>query len=114
MTDPTSSDVSQEDKTMALLAYILAIPTGIIVPLVLFILKKDQSKFVAYHSLQALLFEIAVCIIAIVSFPTAIGPPIIGLLNAVALIIAALAANKGEWYSFPVVGDFTRKQLGMS
>ena len=38
---------------MAMLAYLLGVLTSFVGPLVLWLLKKDQSKFVAYHALQA-------------------------------------------------------------
>ena len=47
---------------MAMLAYILGIFTGFIGPLVLWLIKKDQSKFVAFHALQALLLHAIVVI----------------------------------------------------
>lgn len=51
---------SQEDKTMAMLAYVLGIVTGFLGPLVIWLMKKDQSKFVGYHALQALLLHAVV------------------------------------------------------
>ena len=45
---------TQDEKTMAMLAHILQIFTWWIGPLVIFLVKQD-SKFVRFHALQALL-----------------------------------------------------------
>lgn len=114
-----TSGISQDDKTMAMLAYILGIFTGFIGPLVLWLIKKDQSKFVGYHAMQALLLHAVVTIgyflsgflmAVLVGFLTL---PVFGLLGLVFSILAGLAANKGEWYDIPVIGKIARQQTGI-
>ena len=114
-----ASVVSPDDKTMAMLAYILGIFTGFLGPLVLWLVKKDQSKFVAFHSLQALLLHAAVTvgyIIAGVLTLVLVGWllfPAVGILSLVFSILAGLAANRGEWYNIPVIGPIARQQNGV-
>ena len=43
--------MTQDERTMAMLAHLLGIVTGFLGPLVIWLIKKDQSKFVAYHAL---------------------------------------------------------------
>jgi len=111
--------VSPDDKTLAMLAYILGIFTGFLGPLVLWLVKKDQSKFVAFHSLQALLLHAVVTIGYIISsvlfivFVGFLTMPVFGLLGLVFSIIAGLAANRGEWYDIPVIGKIVRQQGGL-
>jgi uncharacterized Tic20 family protein len=113
-----STDVTQEDKTMAIVAHILGIPTGFIGPLIIWLIKKDQSKFVAYHAFQALIFQAAICIgyvIASVLTMVVIGVflyPVLGIVSIIFGIMAAMAANKGEMYSYPLTGGFASKQAG--
>lgn len=110
--------VTQDDKTMAMLAYLLGIVTGFAGPLILWLLKKDQSKFVAFHSLQALLQHAAVVlgyILSSVLFIVVIGfitLPVFVVLGLVFSILAGLAANRGEWYDIPVLGKIARQQTG--
>ena len=52
---------TQDDKTMAMLAHVLQIFTWWIGPLVIFIVKQD-SKFVRFHALQALLWQMALVV----------------------------------------------------
>jgi len=109
---------SQEDKTMAMLAYVLGIVTGFLGPLVIWLMKKDQSKFVGYHALQALLLHAVVTlgyILSAVLFIVIIGfftMPLFGVLSLVFSIIAGLAANRGEMYEIPIIGKIARQQSG--
>ena len=114
-----ASGISQDDKTMAMLAYMLGIFTGFVGPLVLWLLKKDQSKFVAFHSMQALFLHAVVTagyivsgILRIVLIGIAMLP-LFGLLGLVFSILAGLAANRGEWYEVPVIGKLARQQVGV-
>lgn len=52
---PTTS----EERTLAMLAHVLQIVTGFIGPLILFFVKRD-SRFVRYHSLMALFWQLLV------------------------------------------------------
>ncbi len=52
---------TQDEKTMAMLAHVLQIFTWWIGPLVIFIVKQD-SKFVRFHALQALLWQVALIV----------------------------------------------------
>lgn len=108
-------DVTQEERTMGMLAYILGIFTGFLGPLIIWLIKKDQSKFVAYHGLQALILHGVVTVGYILSsFLTflLIGfltYPLFFILGLVYSIIAGLAANKGEWYAIPVIANYARQ-----
>lgn len=114
-----ATDISQDDKTMAMLSYLLGIFTGFIGPLVLWLIKKDQSKFVAFHALQALILHGVVVIgyvlssfmiILLIGFLTY---PAFFILGLVFSILAGLAANRGEWYEIPVIGKFARQSAGL-
>lgn len=114
--------VAPEDKTLGLVAYVLAIFTSWLGPLILWLVKKDQSKFVAYHCIQALMlmgaaFVVAViCNILTVLHLGVIALPIYGIIGLGSLvlnIIAAIAASKGEWYEMPIIGSYARKAAGI-
>ena len=115
--------VAPEERTLGLVAYILAIFTSWIGPLILWLVKKDQSKFVAYHCVQALLLMAAVFVVAVVvnivftvlhlPFIAGLIGLVLGIGSLVLNIMAAIAANKGEWYEMPVVGAYARKIAGV-
>lgn len=109
-------EVTQDDRTMAMIAHILGIPTCFLGPLIIWLIKKDQSKFVANQAFQALVFQIAITIGYILSSILMVALigfflyPIFGVISLIFGVIAAMAANKGEWYSYPVTGAFASKQ----
>jgi len=106
--------VSSDDRTMGMLCHLLAIFTGFIGPLVLWLVKKDSSPYVAYHGREALNFQISLMIIMFTAVAVTMVLmflvvgfllfPLIALLPIAALVLeimAAVAANKGEYYRYP-------------
>jgi uncharacterized Tic20 family protein len=100
---------AQEDKTMALLAHVLGIFTYFIGPLIIWLVKKDQSPFVNDQGKEALNWQITMTILAFIGALTAcigIGVviiPAVSILNIVFCIMAAVEANKGVAYRYPYV-----------
>ena len=97
---------------MALLAHLLGIATVFLGPLLVFLIMKSQSKFVAFHALQAVLFQCLVAAGYAVSFLffsqkhyVFIGVIVI---SAAMGFVSALAANRGEWFEIPVIGSVAR------
>jgi uncharacterized membrane protein len=103
------------------LAAALATSLGWVAALVIYLIYKDKSKFVAFHALQQLYFMLALWLLAFVGmmiFVTVVGIPIAILIwivcgvSAVAWpIVAGLKANNGEWYEYPVVGKIARQSI---
>jgi len=102
---PASSP--SDDKTMALLAHLLAIFTSFIAPLIIYLVKKDSSPFVERHAREALNFQITmaiaflVCGLLILVIVGIFLLPIVGILNLVFCILATIAAAKGNEYRYP-------------
>ncbi|MDD5458740.1 MAG: DUF4870 domain-containing protein, partial [Phycisphaerae bacterium] len=89
----------------ALAGYI--IPFGnILLPLVFWLMKKDQYPFTDNQGKEALNFQITVTIAAIVAWLSifiCIGVvllPAVGIANIVFIIIAAIKSNAGEAYKY--------------
>lgn len=101
--------VSKDARTMALLAHILGIFTSFVVPLIIYLIKKDEDAFIADQSKEALNFHITVIIayfaVIVISIITvgfgALLFPVLGLGVLVLGIIAALKANDGIAYRYP-------------
>ncbi len=111
-----NSVISQEDRTMAMLAHILGVFTGFLGPLIIWLIKKDQSRFVAFHAMQALFFQVAINLVMLVLAVTvvlALAVPLVWVAGIVFGVLGGLAANKGDWYDLPVVGKFARQQIGI-
>jgi uncharacterized Tic20 family protein len=98
---------TSEDRQMALLAHIGGALFSILVPLIIWLVKKDQSKFVDDQAKEALNFQITMLIGYFISgFSTLvlIGFVLLpGLIiaNLVLGILAGVAANKGQVYRYP-------------
>lgn len=98
---------TDDDRTMAALGHGLAIVAGFLAPLIIMLVKGDKSTFVKYHSVEALNFTITLMIgyvVASVLIVVLIGIiliPLIWIVSVVFHIMAAMAANRGEYYRYP-------------
>ncbi|KRF22784.1 MULTISPECIES: DUF4870 domain-containing protein [unclassified Phycicoccus] len=109
----------QDEKTWATLVHLapfLAAVVGIpfLGPLIVFLIFKDRGPFVRFHAAQALNFQIIITIafwvFGLLSF-VLIGIPFL-ILTAIAWvvfsIIAAIKANNGEWYRYPMTPELVK------
>jgi uncharacterized Tic20 family protein len=104
----------KDARLMAMLAHLLSlagilIPLGnILGPLVIWLVKKDTSPFVDDQGKESLNFQIWVTILLIVAaFTICIGIgivllPLIGIVGLILSIIAAVKANEGVAYRYPL------------
>ncbi|MEO6549046.1 MAG: DUF4870 domain-containing protein [Ferruginibacter sp.] len=102
-TEPVLSPTSDE-KLMAILSHVLTLACGFIAPLIVYLLKKDQSSFVTAHAKESLNFQITILIIVICLFVTIIGILLIwfvGILSLVLVIVATVKASEGKLYKYP-------------
>lgn len=91
----------------------LGVPFGnILAPLVIWLIKKDDSEFVRSQSIESLNFQISMTLYAL--FAVAIGFTVVGLIVAIPAlfalvigdiiytIIGAVSVTKGEPYRYPL------------
>ena len=116
---PTTSDIAQQDRTLAMLTHLSGlsgyiIPLGgILVPVIIWIVKKD-NRVIASIAKQAILLNIAVfvCVLAFVLLAlTVILIPLsilacaaLALIAIILPIVGAVKASDGTYYSYPVIG----------
>lgn len=99
---------TSDERTLAILAHILTIISSFIAPLVIYLLKKDESTFVSEHAKESLNFQITMFILYMISFALMlllIGFLLIFLLsiaNLVLAIIATIKANENRMYRYPI------------
>jgi len=102
---PTPTD---DDKTMGLLAHLLGVLLSFVGPLIIWLMKKDQSPFVDDQGKEALNFQIMLLIGYIVAGATSficIGvliAPAVWIFGIIFGIIAAMKAKEGIAYRYPV------------
>lgn len=103
----TTGQPSPEERQMAMFSHVGGGILGWIVPLIFFLIKKDESPFVRNQAAQALNFQLLIMIGYLVSSVLMIV--IIGFLTWFVFWVAAIvfgiiggvAANRGEWYRYP-------------
>jgi len=62
---PASPPPTSDERNMAMLCHVLMIFTGFIAPLIIYLVKRD-SKFVRFHSLMALFWQLIVLAISMI------------------------------------------------
>src|SRR3954469_8419096 len=90
-------------------------PVPVIPALVLWLIKRDRSPFVDDHGREAVNFQLSLVLYALVAVPLA-GLVTCGLgfllwlpvyaLGMVGMILAAIAAHKGQYYRYPATIRF--------
>ena len=115
-TDVISTD--KEGNMWAMFCHISAIvgfviPFGnIVAPLVLWALKKDEFEIVNVHGKEAINFQISITIYVLISVLlifVIIGIPLLialGIFELIAIIIAAVKANEGKLFRYPLAIQF--------
>ncbi len=100
--------VTSDERTMSLIAHVGAIFSGFIAPLIVWALKKDESAFVKHHATEALNFQLTLLIgwliVFVLSF-VLIGLlllPVLLILQILFPVLAAMKANNGEGYNYPL------------
>lgn len=96
---------SREERTAAVIAHGGTLFAWFLAPLLVFILKRNDSRYVAQQALSALLWSLAGTVIAALTFGIAI-PIFLGV-----HIYAAYREWKGYTFEYPVVSDFARGLL---
>lgn len=98
---------------LATFASFAGVPLGnIIGPLVVWLIKKDESEFVNHHGKEAMNFQISMTLYALLCIPLCfvlIGfvlLPIVIIMDLVLTIIALTKAKNGEWYEYPFTMRF--------
>jgi uncharacterized Tic20 family protein len=99
---------SKDDCNIAMLSHLLGIFTGFLGALIIWLLKKDDSAFIASQSKEALNFQITITIGFIIAWLLAfiligvIFVPILLIVNLIFCILGAVASSKGQAYRYPL------------
>ncbi|MFH0736750.1 MAG: DUF4870 domain-containing protein [bacterium] len=111
---------SKEERQWAMFCHLaglagFVIPFGnIIGPLVLWMLKKDESSYIDFHGKEAVNFQISITIYIVISIVLIILLVgilfliIIGILSIVFLVVAAIKANDGIYFQYPLAIRFLK------
>jgi len=103
----TDDPITQDERNIAMLSHVLAFFTSFIGPLVIYLVKKDESKFISDHAKESLNFQITLIlgyIIGVILSLILIGIVVLlalGVLNIVFIVVASIKAAEGKPYLFP-------------
>ncbi len=114
-------DATPDERTFALmmhlslLGHIVLSGFAIIAPIIMWNIKKEESPFLDDHGREALNFQISLIIYTILIVPLGIITCGLGfivfpiglyVLGLIGMIKASIAANRGEFYRYPMTMRF--------
>jgi uncharacterized protein len=98
-----------EERLLAAGIYVLSLFFPVLAPLIIWLIKKDQSSFIDYHGKEYFNFLISYTVYLIISgllmiiLVGFVTTPILGIMLLVYTIIAAIKAYEGNEYRFPLI-----------
>jgi uncharacterized membrane protein len=115
------SGPTSDERTMAAVGHGLTfVEGGILGPLIVYLVKKDDSPFVAFHALQSLYFGLGFLVVTMVCVAVIfltfglgifLALPALLVFSAIYVvfeIVATIKAYNGEWYELPIAGPLAR------
>ena len=106
--DPTSNmpyKPTSDERTMAILAHLLGLFFSIFGALIIYLIKKDESKYVAAQAKEALNFQLTVLIVCVGLAITIIGLLLIWIVAIAAFVLAIIGTIKASdnvIYKYPL------------
>ncbi len=100
---------TQDEKNLGLIMYVLSlVGFGLVGPLIVWLVKKDESAFINVQGRELLNFQLSILIYALICVPLCfvlIGIPLlilVGLTSLILTIIGLVKAAEGKIYRFPL------------
>jgi len=109
-----------ENRSMAMLAHLGAFVGGFILPLILMVTTGKTDPFVRYHAVESLNFQLTYLAFFVGGFLISLVTLGLGLILFFPLLIivaighmvfaiqGCIAANRGEWYRYPICIRFVK------
>jgi uncharacterized protein len=102
---PERYQPTSDERTMAILCHVLSIFFWIIPALVIYLVKKDESRWVAEHAKEALNFQITWSIVAILMAISIVGLVVIWIVpifTTILYIVGTIKASENNMYRYPL------------
>ena len=109
---PSSGVTTNEQRTYALFMHLGSLFAGFLVPLIMWLIKREESPFIDDHGKQLMNWNISLVIYFVASVLlvlVVIGIlliPILILLHLIFSIMGAVASNRGDLYRYPIAIPF--------
>ncbi|RIW35125.1 DUF4870 domain-containing protein [Bacillus salacetis] len=100
---------TKDERLLAAFIYIISFFTVFIGPLIIWLIKKDDSEYIDFHGKEYMNFLISYFVYGLISsllMLVLVGfilAPIVGLLAFIFTILGAIKAYEGERYRIPTV-----------
>ena len=109
-------EYNRDDKNMAVMVHLLPLlgflfpGMSILVPLLIWLFKRDKSSYIEHHAREALNFQITIALVVAIWIALKLMlvgllllplVPIIIIIVLILMIRAALKASDGEYYLYP-------------
>ena len=113
-TQTPAGPVTESERTLAILSHVLTIMVWIFAPLIIYLIKKDESSFVREHAKESINFQLTVIVayiaagllmILLVGFFLLL---VIAFMQVVLVIIATIRAADNQLYRYPFTIRFIR------
>jgi uncharacterized Tic20 family protein len=101
--------VNNDEKMLAAILYVVSFFAPVVGPLIIWLLKKDQSPFIDYHGKEYFNFLISYSVYILISWILTIiligflGLAVFSVMMFVFTIVAAVKAYEGDQYRFPLI-----------
>jgi hypothetical protein len=102
---------TNDERTLAILCHVLTVFFWIFPPLIIYLIKKNESSFVTAHARESLNFQLTATIAGIVLFLTIIGILllwVLGIAVLVLVIVATIKASENKLYRYPLTIRFIK------
>lgn len=109
-----TAPVSENDRLLSILAHVLTFFFGFLAPLIIYLIKKDESAYVREHARESLNFQLTLWIgyiIGIILTLVIIGILLLvalGIVHLVLVIVATVKAADNKLYRYPLSFRFIR------
>lgn len=112
---------NSDERSMAMVAHLLGLVATFLGPLIIYLIKKDESPFIRDQAAEALNYSISmaiyftvyvivsfVLIFVLIGFFLLLLAPFLALGALAFHIVAAVKANRGEYYRYPLTIHFIK------
>lgn len=106
-TQQPATPVTENERILGILSHILTLVGGFLAPLIIWLVKKDESAYVSEHAKESLNFQLTLMIAYIIGFILIfiiigiVVLVVLGILQLVLVIVATIKAADGQLYKYP-------------
>ena len=103
-----ASTLTNDEKTIAMAAHLITFVSSFIGPLIIYLVKKDESAFIGDQAKEVLNFHLSLLIyfaaafVSLFLFVGIVLIPALGLFAFIVTIIGAIRSYEGKAYRYPL------------